>query len=65
MTKKGSFHNVAVLGPERSAVQVEISRSDARALGIDPPVRLSGDLDGAGDVVIIGDKGVYGLKAAL
>ncbi len=57
VTKKGSFHNVAVLGPERSAVQVEISRSDARALGIDPPVRLSGDLDGAGDVVIIGDKG--------
>ncbi len=41
---KGKFENVAVLGPERSAAQVEISLTDGRVLGITPPVRLSGDV---------------------
>ena len=36
---KGSFKNVAVLGPERKHVQVEVSFSDAFALGINPPIR--------------------------
>ena len=40
---KGEFRNVAVLGPERKAAQVEISLTDGRTLGIDPPVRLSGE----------------------
>ena len=41
---KGKFENVAVLGPERSAAQVEISLTDGRVLGITPPVRLSSDV---------------------
>lgn len=41
---KGEFANVAVLGPERSAGQVEVSMTDARALGLDAPVRLSGQI---------------------
>ena len=41
---KGEFQNVAVLGPVRKAAQVEISLTDGRALGISPPVRLSGDV---------------------
>ncbi len=41
---KGEFHNVAVLGPERPAAQVEISLTDARTLGLEVPVRLSGDI---------------------
>ena len=41
---KGKFDHVAVLGPERKEGQVEISLSDARVLGIDAPVRLSGDV---------------------
>ena len=36
---KGRFENVAVLGPERSEGQVEISLTDGRVLGITPPVR--------------------------
>lgn len=40
---KGEFQNVAVLGPARKAAQVEISLTDARILGLKPPVRLSGD----------------------
>ena len=50
---KGEMKNVAVLGPERSATQVELSLSDARALGVEVPLRLSGDLSGAADITII------------
>ena len=39
---KGEFANVAVLGPERSAGQVEVSMTDARVLGVDARIRLSG-----------------------
>lgn len=41
---KGTFQNVAVLGPERKENQVEVSRTDAVTLGLKPPVRQSGDL---------------------
>ncbi len=42
--QKGVFENVAVLGPEREEGQVEISMTDAKHLGVQPPVRLSGQL---------------------
>lgn len=58
VTPKGEIANVAVLGPERSAVQVELSLTDARQLGIKAPVNLSGDLSGAGDVYLVGDRGM-------
>ena len=41
---KGELKNVVVLGPERGESQVEVSLTDAVALGITPPVRQSGDL---------------------
>ena len=41
---KGVFRNVAVLGPERREAQVEISLTDGKILGIQPPVKLSGDV---------------------
>lgn len=51
-----SMHKVRVLGPIRPATQLEISKSDAYALGIDPPLALSGS--GAGTMVkIVGPKG--------
>lgn len=49
---KGTFPNVAILGPPRGHTQVEISATDARALGLHPPVALSGDLSEAGDMLI-------------
>ena len=58
VTPKGQIDNVAVLGPERKAVQVELSATDAKSLGLKAPVNLSGDLTGAADVVIIGPNGI-------
>ena len=54
---KGEFQNVAVLGPERKAGQVEISLTDARTLGVEAPVRLSGDVKGSPGILLRGEKG--------
>ena len=49
---RGSIPNVVVLGPERKESQVEISLTDGVALGITPPVRLSGDIGGTPGVTL-------------
>ncbi len=54
---KGEFQNVAVLGPERKAGQVEISLTDTRTLGIDAPIRQSGDVAGTPGAVLVGSCG--------
>lgn len=54
---KGSFPAVSILGPERSADQVELSASDARKIGITAPVRESGDVKGSGACKLVGPKG--------
>ncbi|HIS04876.1 MAG TPA: phosphate propanoyltransferase [Candidatus Fimenecus stercoravium] len=54
---KGSFPAVSILGPERSADQVELSASDARKIGISAPVRESGDVKGSGACKLVGPKG--------
>ena len=54
---KGEFSNVAVLGPERKEGQVEISLTDGRTLGLTPPVKLSGDIDGSPGATLMGPKG--------
>lgn len=41
--ERGRMENVAVLGPERKSCQVELSMTDCVALGMEAPVRLSGD----------------------
>ena len=66
ITPKGELANVAVLGPVRKEIQVELSLTDARSLGISVPVNLSGDLTGAGDVSLLGDAGVlFAPKSAI
>ena len=59
---KGKLDHVAVLGPCRKSAQVELSVTDALALGIQAPVRLSGDTVGSGAVIVIGEKGTIGLQ---
>ena len=54
---KGEFQNVAVLGPARKEAQVEISLTDGRNLGIQPPVRLSGDVSGSPGCTLVGPRG--------
>ena len=54
---KGRFENVAVLGPERGDAQVEISLTDGKGLGIQPPIRPSGNVDGSPGVILEGPAG--------
>ena len=58
---KGVLHKVRVLGPERSAAQVELAQTDCRAIGINAPVRSSGSTDGTPGVLLQGPKGVLSL----
>ena len=59
---KGSLTKVAVLGPERSESQVELSMTDALALGIKAPVRQSGQIRGSAPIVISTDRGALELS---
>lgn len=54
---KNSIANVLILGPTRPATQVEISLTDARALGISVPVRESGDIEGSAGIKLVGPAG--------
>ena len=54
---KGRLDHVRVMGPPRAHDQIEISRSDELMLGIDAPLRISGDLDRTPTVVLEGPSG--------
>ncbi len=54
---KKELPNVSILGPCRSAVQVELSATDARSIGITAPIRESGDLGGSAPCKVVGPCG--------
>lgn len=62
---RGRLARVRIVGPPRSENQVELSRSDEIALGIDAPLRESGDLAGTPGIVIEGPVGSVLLRCGV
>jgi putative phosphotransacetylase len=54
--------NLRILAPLRKESQVELAFTDAISLGIDAPIRLSGDIDGTPGCLVMGPKGVVQLQ---
>ena len=59
---KKELAGVSILGPCRSADQVELSATDARSVGIAAPIRESGDVKGSGACKLVGPAGEVELK---
>lgn len=62
---KGSLERVRVLGPARSLTQAEVSWTDAMKLGIKPPLRDSGNINGSAAFTLIGPRGSLYLDEGL
>lgn len=60
--KKGVIKDVSILGPIRNETQVEISKTDALILGVNPPVRDSGDILGSEGIIILSQNGFIEIK---
>ncbi|MDR2157230.1 MAG: phosphate propanoyltransferase [Clostridiales Family XIII bacterium] len=58
---KGTIRGVRVLGPARKETQVELAMTDARGIGLAPPIRESGQLDGSPGVTLTGSAGTVEL----
>uniref|UniRef100_UPI00267EC8C7 phosphate propanoyltransferase n=1 Tax=Paenibacillus sp. FSL H8-0548 TaxID=1920422 RepID=UPI00267EC8C7 len=59
---KGSFAKVRILGPARKQTQLEVSRTDSFALGVNPPVRESGDTSGSAGITLQGPAGEVAIE---
>jgi putative phosphotransacetylase len=58
---KGSLKGIRILGPARPETQVELAMTDARAIGINAPVRESGKLEGTPGCRLVGPCGEIGI----
>lgn len=65
VTSKGVLRGVAVLGPVRSNTQVELSLTDARLLGVDAPVRQSGDTHAGGSVCLLSEHAILNAEESV
>ena len=54
---KSTIKGVSILGPCRKFTQVEMAFTDARTLGINPPIRESGNIEGSAPVTLVGPAG--------
>lgn len=62
---KRTIKGVRVLGPARGNTQVEVSLADGFTLGINPPIRDSGDLDNTPGGKLVGPKGEVELEKGI
>ncbi|WCK52589.1 phosphate propanoyltransferase [Aneurinibacillus sp. Ricciae_BoGa-3] len=62
---RGSIQNVRILGPMRNVTQVEVSKTDSIKLGLNVPIRESGDIKGTSPITLLGPKGAIYLKEGL
>ncbi|MDO7976871.1 ethanolamine utilization phosphate acetyltransferase EutD [Oceanotoga sp. DSM 15011] len=62
---KGKIENVVILGPVRKNTQVEVSKTDLRPLGLNAPIRESGDIKGSGSIKIKTEKTELEIKEGL
>jgi acetate kinase len=62
---KGEVRGVAIIAPLRKQTQVEIARTDAFALGISPPLRESGKLEGTPGITLRGPAGTITIPSGV
>ena len=55
-TEKAEIKGVRIIGPLRKETQIEISKTDAYTLGLNPPIRNSGDLLGSEAITLVSEK---------
>ncbi len=60
--RKRIIPNLRILGPERNLTQIELAFTDAIQLGIDLPVKMSGDIDGTPGGYVMGPKGILEMR---
>ena len=59
---EGKIEGVVVVGPKREYTQVEVSRTNCLTLGIDAPVRSSGDIENSAGITVRGPAGSIVMK---
>lgn len=59
---KGTIEGVSILGPCRAFTQVELSITDTRIVGINCPIRESGNITGSAPCTLVGPAGSVDLK---
>jgi putative phosphotransacetylase len=60
--RKRIIPNLRILGPCRNLTQIELAITDAIQLGIDVPVKMSGDIEGTPGGYVMGPKGMLEMK---
>ena len=59
---KGTISKVRLVAPYRSHTQIEIAVTDAIGIGIAPPVRESGDIEGSAGAILVGPAGEVAIR---
>lgn len=62
---KGEIRRVAIINPLRKQTQVELARTDAFSLGVQPPLRESGKLDGTPGITLRGPHGTVNIPSGV